>query len=322
MDVTNSSAKLRQGVYVPVVTPFNQNEDIDIPIFKRNIARLAKADCGLVLSGTLGEGNLLEREEKKLLVKAAKDVLMAEDLDNSIPIIAGINGESLRQCVKHAQDAAEAGADAAVVVAPSYFAFAYGKNKSALKNFFESLADRSPIPLLLYNIPFASGGIDLDPDFLMDIAISKGHRVALHVKSPEYRARHPLPFLVLPGGSDYMLPALVARQDGCVSGPANIYPKVMMKLFRTSVEALETGNAKKFREAQQLQDLVTEADSIINRVGFLGIKTAFDVHVAPDVKDVEYLGGVFRKPLPPPSEYVIETVREGLKKIYEVENSL
>lgn len=43
-----------------------------------------------------------------------------------------------------------------------------------------------------------------------------------------------------------MLPALVGRQSGAVTGPAQLYPKVMMKLFRTSVEALETGNMEKY----------------------------------------------------------------------------
>jgi hypothetical protein len=43
--------------------------------------------------------------------------------------------------------------------------------------------------------------------------------VALHVGTEEYRKRHPLPFLVLPGATDYMLPALIARQHGCIGGP-------------------------------------------------------------------------------------------------------
>lgn len=175
--------------------------------------------------------------------------------------------------------------------------------------------------------------------------------MGLHISSKEYKARHPLPFLVLPGGSDYMLPALVGRQSGAVTGPGQLYPKVMMKLFNTSVEALETGNMEKyaaldllkyeadlarFREAQALQDLVTEADGVINRVvsiseysltltdtyeGFLGIKTALDVHVAPRV-GVKYLGGAFRKPLQPPGDFIVEDVTTGLKKIFEVEDSL
>lgn len=93
---------------------------------------------------------------------------------------------------------------------------------------------------------------------------------------------------------------------------------------------------ERFREAQALQDLVTEADGVINRVvsskisapvladktkGFLGIKTALDVHVAPRL-GVKYMGGAFRKPLLPPGDFVVQTVTDGLKKIFEVEDSL
>lgn len=108
------ASKLRPGVYVPVVTPFKPDgsEDVDLPVFKINIARLAKAGCGLVLMGTLGEGNLLEREERTALIRAAKEVLVQEGLAETVPIIAGINGDSLRQCKIYAKDAAQAGADA------------------------------------------------------------------------------------------------------------------------------------------------------------------------------------------------------------------
>lgn len=107
-------SKLRPGVYVPVVTPFKPDgtEEIDLPVFKINITRLAKAGCGLVLMGTLGEGNLLDKEERLTLIRTAKEVLVEEGLADTVPIIAGINGDSLRQCKIYAKDAAEAGADA------------------------------------------------------------------------------------------------------------------------------------------------------------------------------------------------------------------
>jgi 4-hydroxy-2-oxoglutarate aldolase len=169
---SNANSVLRPGVYVPVLTPFTPdgNDRVDLNEFKLYIARLVRAGCGLVLSGTLGEGNLLSRDEKKTLVKTARDVVTQEGLNGKIPIIAGINADSTSQCVSLANDAAEAGADAVVVVAPAYYSFVYSKNRLALKAFFETIADASPVPLFLYNIPFASGGIDLDPDFLVDIS--------------------------------------------------------------------------------------------------------------------------------------------------------
>ncbi|KAH8816077.1 hypothetical protein F5884DRAFT_872584 [Xylogone sp. PMI_703] len=352
--MTAKACRLQPGVYAPILTPFSKSdtEEINYPAFEAAVSRLAEAGVGLVVSGTLGEGPLLTREEKKTLVQTAKKVLEERRLDGKIPIIAGIGGGSVKETIASAVDAADAGADAVLVVPTSYYAFVMGKNREALSTFFKTIADRSPIPVLLYNIPFATGGIDLDADFLIDISehqniafvasdfltseqltafnsgvkltcynISKGHRVALHVNSPEYKKRHPLPFLVLPGGSDYMLSGLVSRQHGCVGGPANLYPKVCMRLFTTATRALETGDMALFREAQELQDILTEADSVINRVGFLGIKTAIDIHVTPDA-DVEYLGGAFRAPLYAASNSIVQDVTHNLKRIFELENSL
>lgn len=108
------ATRLRPGVYAPVLTPFKTDgsEDIDIHAFKASISRLAKAGVGLVLSGTLGEGNLLSREERVTLITAARELLNAQKPNNQVPIIAGIGGGSVKETVLQARDAGEAGADA------------------------------------------------------------------------------------------------------------------------------------------------------------------------------------------------------------------
>ncbi|KAL1851646.1 hypothetical protein VTK73DRAFT_9392 [Phialemonium thermophilum] len=321
---------VRPGVYAPILTPFRDDgsEEVDLEAFAASVARLGAADVGIVLGGTLGEGPLLEREERIALIKRAKKALA--DSGSSVPVIAGVVGASVRECVVQAQDAASAGADAVIVVAPAYFAFVYGKDRVGVQNFFTAVADDSPLPVLIYNIPFAAGGIDLDAQALIDLSehqniagvkltcynIAKGYRVALHVDSPEYKARHPLPFLVLPGSTDYLLPALIGRQHGCIGGPANLYPKTCVKIFRTATEALKTGDFELLRKAQELQDIVTEADSVINKVGFLGIKTAMSIFV-----DEKFAGG-FRRPLSSPGDAVAKELQEGLAKAFQFENSL
>ncbi|KIW12259.1 hypothetical protein PV08_09535 [Exophiala spinifera] len=335
--MANLTSALRPGVYAPVLTPFTDGtqQDVDLPAFRAAVLRLAMLGVGLVLSGTLGEGNLLSSHERKALVRTAREVLEENGLYRSIPIIAGAGAASLRETIDIVKDAADEGADAVIVVAPAYYAFVFGRDKTALKEFFVSVADASPVPVMLYNIPFATGGIDLDADFLIDISehpnivgvkltcfnISKGHRVALHIDSLEYRERHRLPFLVLAGSTDYLLPAIVARHHGCIGGPANLYPKVCLRLFQLGTKALETGDPEIFKEAQELQDLVTKADSYINRVGFLGIKSAMDIHVSPQYGKLR-LGGNFRRPLPAATEFVVQNMSEGLLEVFEKENAL
>ncbi|CAH0000537.1 unnamed protein product [Clonostachys byssicola] len=328
----SATQSLRPGVYAPILTHFQTDgtEQICFESFNSNIARLGKAGVGILIGGTLGEGPFLERDERIALIKSARETLKGLKLE-SIPIISGVTGSSVRECISQAKDAGSAGADAIIVVAPAYFSFVYGKNKPAIKDFFTSIADQSPVPMMIYNIPFAAGGIDLDADFLVDISehqniagvkltcfnIAKGYRVALHVNSAEYRARHPLPFLVLPGCTDYLLPAILGRQHGCIGGPANLYPKLCVKIFETGKKAMETGNMELLLEAQKLQDIVTEADSVINNFGFVSIKTAMGIHVDKS------LAGVFRKPLYRlEDEGSIQELRTGLAKAFEVENSL
>jgi 4-hydroxy-2-oxoglutarate aldolase len=173
-----ATCALQPGVYAPVLTPFKKNkeQDIDFDLFKIGVARLAKAGVGLVLSGTLGEATLLTREERRGLVDAAREVLKMEALDGKVPIIAGAGAGCLRETVIFAKDAADAGADAVyvnvifvncadgvrIVVAPAYYAFVYGKDKSALKGFFISIADESPLPLLIYNVIHFQGSCGTD----------------------------------------------------------------------------------------------------------------------------------------------------------------
>ena len=105
---------LQPGVYAPVLTPFTNDsqQELDLFAFRAGVQRLARAGVGLVLSGTLGEGNLLSRAERRLLVRNAKGVLKENGLDGSIPIIAGVGAGSLKETIEIAKDAAQEGADA------------------------------------------------------------------------------------------------------------------------------------------------------------------------------------------------------------------
>ncbi|KAJ8124133.1 hypothetical protein ONZ43_g73 [Nemania bipapillata] len=325
------SSILRPGVYAPVLTPFQDDgESINLAAFSANITHLATAGVGIVIGGTLGEGALLQNVERVTLIKVARETLNDIGPESFVPVISGCVGASVKECVQQAHEASAAGADAIIIAIPAYFAFVYARDKDTIKNFFTSVADKSPVPLFIYNIPFAAGGIDLDADLLMDLSehqnivgvkltcgsISKGYRVALHVNSLQYKARHTLPFLVMPGSSDYLLPALIGRQHGCIAGPANLYPKTCVKVFQDGSRAVETDDFKLLRQAQALQDAITEADSVINKVGFLGIKTASNIYINQES------GGTFRPPLIAPNDIAIQELGDGLKKIIEIENSL
>lgn len=111
---TTPSHILRPGVYAPILTPYKDGgtNEVDLDAFSRSVARLAQADVGMILAGTLGEGPLLDREERSSLARCAKSTLRDLQLDTKIPLIMGVMGASVRECVILSKDADAAGADA------------------------------------------------------------------------------------------------------------------------------------------------------------------------------------------------------------------
>lgn len=173
-----------------------------------------------------------------------------------------------------------------------------------------------------------------DSEQLTCAGIGKGIRIVRHTTSKAYLASHG-PFQVLPGFSDYLLPALVSGHTGCITGTGNIIPKTMVALYNASLKWLETGDKKDLAEAQRLQDIgtlrshhlclrhrltrsftVSEADWVVVKSGIGGTKYALDSLVEKG------LGGAARRPLPQATDAIKKMVDEGLKEAWALEQSL
>lgn len=100
-----------------MLTPFKENgsEVADLSAFASSVSRLGSAGVGVLIGGTLGEGPLLERNERIALINCAKNALETLGHEQRVPIMAGLTGASVRECVAQAKDAASAGADAVYV---------------------------------------------------------------------------------------------------------------------------------------------------------------------------------------------------------------
>lgn len=98
----------------------------------------------------MGEAHHLSREERSLLVKAARSALdSAQPPLSDVPIIAGTGTGSTKETLVLCKDAAEAGADAVIVITSGYYAGAI--DTLALKTYYTEIADKSPIPVVIYN---------------------------------------------------------------------------------------------------------------------------------------------------------------------------
>ncbi|KAK9386668.1 hypothetical protein V1515DRAFT_627806 [Lipomyces mesembrius] len=283
MTLSNGMKRTFQpGVYCPLITPFKKDSgDVDYDAFRSQVLRLARVGMGLVIHGTNGEAAHLSTEGRVEMVKVAREALDSNPFTD-VPLLVGTGVGSARETITLTKQVAEVGANAAIVIAPGYFAFAIDKDRKPLKEFFTIVFDESPIPIMIYNFPGAASGIDLESDTLIELSEHPncfGVKVrisVLHSPAPVLaRASvwastlHHLPtkpatqaskFFVLPGFSDYLLPAVLARQHGCITGTGNVFPKLIMSLYNAVADFVADPTTEKLARATELQDVVTEAD--------------------------------------------------------------
>ncbi|WWD20281.1 hypothetical protein CI109_104757 [Kwoniella shandongensis] len=283
---------LKPGVWAPIPTFFDANEELDLETFRKHVVTLAKVGMQPVICGSMGEAFHLTDDERFTLFKETRKALDEAGLYDTV-VVAGTGGNSTRQTIKLCKLAAEAGADVVIVIPPGYFAGAM--TKPACKTFFLDVQAASPLPVMIYNFPGAAGGIDLDSDIIEAIAkegpnicgvkltcgaVGKLTRITAQTATSSFadfpRKSSTAPqFVTLGGFADFLAPAVLGgRGHGAIMGLGNIYPKSLAKLFEISYK-LATDSAPSpadLKKALALQDLVSGADQSFFRAGIAGTK--------------------------------------------------
>ena len=136
-----------EGIFAAVTTPFYPDERVYFRKIEANMARYSRSlMAGMLVLGSTGEAVLIDDSESADVLRCAADATSPEKV-----LIAGVGRESVRATVALSEVAADCKYDAILVRPPSYYA---GQMSSAaVANYFRSIADRSPLPVLLYNIP-------------------------------------------------------------------------------------------------------------------------------------------------------------------------
>jgi 4-hydroxy-2-oxoglutarate aldolase len=187
-----------------------------------------------------------------------------------------------------------------------------------IKKFFTDVANASLIPVLIYNFPGVTSGIDINSDVIATLAaenpnkivgckltcgnLGKLHRVA-HDK------RITTPFATFAGKSDFFLHGLVGGSNGVIAAAANFVPGVHVRLLKLYDES-------KLAEAQELQTYLSEVDWVLVGLGVAGLKAALDRYYG-------YGGGRSRRPLGMVQASAFEGEKDViLSRIVELEKSL
>lgn len=138
-----------EGIFAPVVTPFRADGGLDLASFEANLDGYAAFElAGFLVLGSNGEAQHLDEHEKLQLVRAAR-------ARTGRTLLVGTGLESTQATVLFTRRAAEAGADAALVLTPHYYRAQMSVD--ALRRHFETVADAAPIPVLLYSVPQFTG---------------------------------------------------------------------------------------------------------------------------------------------------------------------
>lgn len=272
------------GILAPVTTPFGMSGEIDTTALQQNIAKgLADGLSGVVIAGSTGEAPLLEREEQRRLVFAARETVPTDRV-----LLVGTGAESTRAAVALCKDAGAEHADAVLVRPPGYYAPML--DARAVLDHLRAIADASPVPVLLYNIPkYAPVAITLDL-----LAKMQEHPNVIGIKDSSgdpanlaaYRSAVP-GWSVLVGSASHLKRAIELKCEGGVLGAACFAAALCVSL-KQKTELADP-------EAEPLQVRVATVDKeIVGRLGPAGIKVAMD--------RVGLIGGNPRPPLRPLTE--------------------
>ena len=271
------------GVFPPIVTPFDSDGGLLIDGFRANIERWGQYRLGgLTVLGSNGESPYLSDEEKLKLVRAARQQMGA-----GRTMIVGAGRESTRLCLQFIRKIADLGADYALVGTPCYFKASM--NDDTLFAHFSTVADASPIPVLIYNVPQFTG-VHTSPALieklsaLENIAGMKDSSGNLPFQA-EVRRRTPERFHLLVGSAPTFLASLIQGACGGIVAIGGPLPAQTVELY----EIFASGD---WQAAAKVQERLTPpAVAVTTMFGIPGLKAAMSL--------MGYVGGEPRLPLLP-----------------------
>jgi 4-hydroxy-tetrahydrodipicolinate synthase len=218
-----------EGLFPALVTPF-KGDSVNTEVLRKLVVDLmAKGVDGLVPLGTTGEAPTLSVAERDVVITTC-----VEAASGRIPVIAGAGTNDTRSTIERVQRCAELGVSGCLIVCPYY----NKPSQEGLYRHFMAVADASPVPLVLYNIPGRTS-VNMLPTTLGRLA---EHERIVGVKEAsgsldqisETAVRCGEKITILAGDDSLILPTLSVGGRGAISAAGNVLPselKELMKLF-------------------------------------------------------------------------------------------
>ena len=273
-----------RGTGTAIITPFKEDYEVDYQSLRRFVSFQLKYVDALIVLGTTGEAPIVNEYEREKIVST-----VVELTNKKIPVIVGTGSNNTEKVIKNNELAEKNGADGLLIVTPYY-------NKSTqkgLKEHFSYIAQRTDLPIILYNVPSRTG-INIEPETAIDIFNSNKNVIAIKEASGNISqiarliAKKPREMLVYSGNDDQTLPIMALGGDGIISVFSNVLPAVMKEL----TDSILNGDLEKARELNNKYNEFMKA--LFVEVNPIPVKYA--------VSKLGYCKNVLRLPLIPLSE--------------------
>jgi len=255
------------GVIPAMVTPFTDDaKSVDEERLRLLVSHLIGLGVtGLVPCGTTGEFQNLSEQERRHVIEVTID-----EANGRVPVIAGAGSSGTDLAIEKVKHAKDVGADAAIIVTPYY----HKPANRGLYEHYRQIAEAVDIPIVLYNIPQATG-VSL-PWQLVEDLVEIPNIVGLKDSSGELRfimavlekVGERLP--VMCGHDEVVLPALAAGCSGIISASSNVFPDHHLRLFK----AVQEG---RLSDARQIQVAIQKMSRIIAKSGPVSTKAALNM---------------------------------------------
>ena len=225
-----------KGALTALITPMNADGTVDFDGLRKNVKfQLEEGIDGLVPLGTTAETPTLDelpgQEEDKLISIVMEEVKEFErSTGKHIPVILGAGSNNTKDAVAYCERAKKVGADAALVVTPYY----NKATQNGLVKMFETIADASTKPVILYNVPSRTG-VNIEPETYARLA---EHPMITGIKEAngniakivETKALVGDKLDIWSGNDDQIVPILAAGGSGVISVLSNVLPKKTVEL--------------------------------------------------------------------------------------------
>jgi 4-hydroxy-tetrahydrodipicolinate synthase len=218
--------KRLHGTGVALVTPFLKDGSVDFKSLKRLLQHTARGVDYFVAMGTTGESSTLSRKEKFEVLSFVR-----ANNPKALPIVYGIGGNNTQHVLEEIKETDLSGVDALLSVSPYY----NKPSQEGIYQHFSLVADASPLPIILYNIPGRTGS-NINPQTILRLA---GNKKIIGVKEASGNLEQcmtiardkPKSFMLISGDDNWTVPLYSLGAEGVISVLANAFPVEFKRMY-------------------------------------------------------------------------------------------